>query len=398
MINAKLRYLCAVFFCLMLTGFQINSTAWFRLKLADVYRNNRQYKDAIRIYNKILRKDGVKKHLPEKLSARVSFDLARLYSGLELKNMAIESYARVFAKYADIDVDTHHNGSDLDKDKLLAIGLLEGGRFESAIKELQRLEGRYPDFQDAQKYITTARDLEKSGFTDNENFYFSIGDAYIQNKLFKEARAFYTKRVLDYGIPPMDVLGYLDRKYRDEGGIKEKVWGSHIYVILEDFETIEPQLSVWIRGSRPKVNSHRVTNECAYGGYYSEYLDLTYYAKGPEYWQRTAHVPLYNTKLKLGVRLYVKSAEPSAHTLLFDILYPKQGITGAFPDSEIRDAGGGWQEYRSRDLAASAKSIAQAHNWKTEDMFMDKVVLDTQGISNKFYVDNIELYIIGQSG
>src|SRR3989338_4550368 len=133
------RNVLACFFCIALIGLHINSTAWFRGKLAVYHENRGEVVRAIRLYNKILRRETVKKRLKDEVFAKTCFDLANLYGKLGLTNSAIESYARGSHRFPQIDPDRYYTKTDYARDKLLTIGLLEGGRHEQAIDEFQKL-------------------------------------------------------------------------------------------------------------------------------------------------------------------------------------------------------------------------------------------------------------------
>lgn len=399
MTGAGLRYFSIALFCVILAGLQVNSSAQFRIRRAACYEDNRLYDDAIKTYIKILRKDSVKKDLSPKLFAKVHFDLASLYAEKALSDVAIESYAAGSARYPDIGLMGHAGEADLAKDRLAAIGLLEGGRFDLAVKEFRRLKEQYPYFQDSERYIATASSLSKQGMIiGDKNFFFSIGDAYIQNQLYEEARAFYTKRILDYGVAPIETLKYLREKYSDDDDtdIKRKVWGDNIFVTLEDFETMSPRLARWLCSSFSVINGHYITKDAAYKGSRSEFLDITYTKGGFDYWAKNTNLPMDTADLKLGVRLFVKSDPPSPQYLACDFVYPSQKNTGTSISFTKQDVGNGWKEFKMEDLQGTARGIAArpGYIWDTKRMFMGKIVFaNEKGISCKVYVDNIELYL-----
>lgn len=365
------------------------------MRLADYYIKNCQHINAIKLYNKILRKNSVRKNLKERNFAKINFDLGYLYSQLNFINPAIESYARGSAKFAIVGIDHYYRRDDLEKDKLLAIGFLEAGRWDIAIEEFKKLKQLYPQFLEVEKYIKTAMNLkEKNSRRDDRNFYFMVGEAYIQNQLFNEAKVFFTKRILDYGFHPLEVLNYLNQAYSQNREIREKVWGDNIYVTLEDFETIEPQLSKWVGNAKSKVNSHHITTDAAYKGIHSEFLDITYTKAGFDYWTKPVDMLLTNPNLVLAVRMFIKSEELFKGCLEINISYPKQGTSGIWQADVKENTAGGWEECRIDNLSEKAKTIASRFNWNTSEMKLDRIIIDTAGVSNKFYIDEIELYLV----
>ncbi|MDP2913457.1 MAG: hypothetical protein Q8N91_05560 [Candidatus Omnitrophota bacterium] len=389
--------------CCLLIGFyifaaaalHISSTASFRFRLADYYKCNGQYGKAIRIYDKILRKDSVKRILSESALVRANFEIGLLAAKFDFMNLAIESYARGGAGFEFPDLKRHYTGKDLSHEKLPAIGLLEAGRFEPAIKEFRKLAGLYPDFRDAGKYINAADDMQRQNIrAGRENFYFNLGDTYVENGLFKDARAFFTKRILDYGVSPMDVLRYLNKKYSRNKEIVSEIWGDNIYVVLEDFETNQPQFKRYMSNAKVKINEHFIMKDFAYEGNRSEFLDMTYSKEGYDYWSKEVIIPINAPDLNLGLRLFVKGDNLSGRQLLFWVVYKKQGLTGICnPPFTRLDAGNGWTEWRINNLSESARAIASRNNWNSDGMMMEKIIIDMQGCSGKFYIDEIQLIL-----
>ena len=387
-------YIFLGIFCAALIGLQINSTARFRMKLADYYRSKGHYAKTIELYNKILTKNNVKRSVGRKTFSKICLDSGYLYAKLDLTNLAIESYAGVIAELP-VEIGHYYLKNDLAKDKLLAIGLLEAGRWNAAIEEFRRLRRLYPQFQNMEKYINTAIALKKEDpALEVKSPLFLIGDAYIQNQLFDEAKAFFSKRILDYGMEPVEVLRYLQKKYAGNREVKQKVWGDDIYVILENFEALKPQLSRWLMSSADTTAvNHYITKEDAFEGAHSEFLDVAYTGEGNDRWVKITKIPLGGTGLNLGIRLYTKSSRPSSHNLMFNVIFPKQGGSGIFAASLRQDIGNGWEELRMENLLETAKGIASRFKWDAEGVMIDRIILDTGGINDKFYIDNLELYI-----
>jgi len=362
MINSRRSfYISAVIACLIFAGLQFSSTAWFREKLAGCYEARQEYTKAIQLYNRILVKDGVKRRIDGEDLARIYLSMGSLYAGLDLRNLAIESYTK--AVLSSPEITQYPKSADPAGNKLLVIGMLEAEGLKKA-------------------------DAEESS-TDE---LFLIGDTYIENGLFGEARAFFTKRILDYGAGPVDVLAYLHRRYGRDKRIRERVWGKDIYVALEDFERIEPGLGMWDDNSG--FDDHRITKEIAYKGRYSEFLAITSFGQNRDWWAKSVKIPLDDKDLELGIRFFIKSPRPDMNKLHFNTVYPEQKETGLYSGSIRRDIGEGWEEYRIDDISMIAGSIAQDYNWDPKGMYVDKIVVDTRGHSNRFYVDSIELYVV----
>lgn len=392
------RYIFIALFFFSLVFLQAMSAFSFRMRLADYYIGKNQDEKAMQVYGKILRKDLVKKRLSAEEFADVNFDLGRLAAKLDFTNLAVEAYARGSARFSGSDYRKYYDRKNLNRDKMLATGLLEAGRLELAAGEFQRLGEIYPDFRDAGKYIDVTLDLRRQKApAGNENFYFNLGDSYIANGLFKEARAFFTKRILDYGVGAMEVLKYLNGKYSRDADIRAKVWGDNIYAVLEDFETGEPQFKRYLSNAAAKINKHCITKEAAREGKRSELLDIVYSKEGYDYWVKDVKIPLKRTDSRLGLRLFIKSDNRSANeALLFWVVYREQALTGiCAPAYARRDLGNGWEEWRIDGLSESAKLLAAKRNWSQDGMVMEKVIVDIHGVSGRFYFDEIELFLAG---
>lgn len=390
------RYAVVLILALVLIILHTLSTASFRFKIADYYRCRNQYAKAIGVYSKILRKDLVKPELSKQKTAQANFGLGYLAAKLDFRNVAIEAYTRGYSKLSEKDLGEYYFRESLDCDKLAAIGLLEAGKFEAAVKEFRELAEIYPDFHDAARYIDTASDLRGRNITPGaENFYFDLGDGYIKNRLFKEARGFFTKRILDYAVSPLDTLRYLDKKYSRDAGTVSRVWGDNIYVILDDFENINTRLKRYLSNSAAKVNRHYIMKGAGARGGRSEFLDITYSKKGYDYWSEDVSIPLSAPDLNLGIRLFIKSDNSSRQVPLFWISYGKEtGSTGVCNPSYTRsDLGNGWEEWRVNDLSESARNLGLKHKRDVNSMTLEKVIVDIQGASGEFYLDEIELFL-----
>lgn len=403
--NKKFRYISFGIFCVTLIGLQINSAVWFRMKLADYYKSNCEYVKAIKLYDKILRRNSVKGSLDSRTFSEINFDLGYLYRKLNLSNLAIESYTAGSEKFI-IDIkDSYYVTGDLEKDKLPALGLLEAAKWNRAIKEFQRLKQFHPNsYGIIDRYIKAVTILKNEGLTPAvKDFYFKIGDAYIQSRLFNEAKSFFTKRILDYGIEPVPVLAYLQKKYGNNTQVVKDVWGDDIYVTLEDFETVRPRLNKWVSNIWGKVYNHCITDEAAYKGYRSEFFDISYTGvyKGTDrsyggdyyYLVKIVNIPLQHKALNLGLRLFIKNNRPYKNNLCFNTLYTAAGESGICGASSRKEMGNDWWQYKIEGLFKIAKFVAADRRWDIDRMVIDKVMVDTKGICGIFFIDEIELYL-----
>lgn len=87
----KIRFIFVILFLIFLFGMYINSTTFFRLKLADHYVKTQNYEKVITTYKKILRKETLStKHQTLNIEqiSDISFSLANL---LFSKNRLTES-------------------------------------------------------------------------------------------------------------------------------------------------------------------------------------------------------------------------------------------------------------------------------------------------------------------
>jgi len=368
----------------ILAALCMNGSDHFRMKMADHYIKAAEYKKALHLYAKVLRREEIKHHLSNATSCEISFKSGYLYSKIDMPNAVIESYARGAIASSGPDLNKYRSGESLRKDKLLAIGLLEGGRYQDAAGEFQKLKALYPDFHDADRYISAARALEeRKAAPGNENFYFSIGEEYIRHRLFGEAREFYTKRILHYGIFPLRVLRHLRDTYSADVDVRGKVWGSNIYVTLEDFESAEYE---------PSTN--------IYEGHRSKVLDIPHNkVHGLSVFEKVIEVP-FDKDLNAGIRLFVKCDDPSVRIILgVEATYLKARTSGISLHSVQEDAGGGWAVHKIRSLFEVAQGMAgePRNNWSMENAFINKCSLviwaDSAVRSDKFYVDEIQLYL-----
>ncbi len=381
--------------CLIVPALYLDSAIWFRLKRANFYQKKQEYSRAIEIYRKILRKDSLVKKIDLRTFFKINFSLGYLYADLDLDNLSIEHYAKGAMRFLPNNIDGYYRHNDLDKDKLLAIGLIEAGCFKEAKREFEKLGQLYPNFKIAQNYINLIRNLEKNNIiATDDNFLFLIGDYYIKSGLFQEARDFFTKRIIDYGRDYLKVLTYLNTNYAQDKEIIKRVWGENIYVSLEDFEDLYPKFVPWLADTKERLRRHLITNETAYQGSYSELLDLTSSLEGANYWVRPIMIKFDESDFKLGIRIFKKGPSDVKSTLRLGLVYPKEDKSGIYPTAKIKDRGDGWQEYTIENLYENLKTRdAKIFGWDTEGFYIDKIIWDTQGAGGTIYLDSIELFI-----
>ena len=387
------RLICFIF-VLLLIILKINSSAWFRAKLADYQKSKEQYVKAAELYNQILTKNSIKNHLSKKKLANINFSLGDVCAKSDLRNLAIESYARGCSELRDNELDAYRNAKQLEEKKLFAVGLLEAGRLNEATNEFKRLKQLDDRFVDTEKYVNVATSLENQAARYPEKaFYFLLGDAYIKSELFTEARAFFAKRILDYGIAPLEVMEYLHSSYYDKTKIVEKVWGDNIYVTLEDFETLEPKLYQWYTHIESEIIEHAICMESAYRGKRSKVFNIKYFEKGSDWWVQVVNIPLDFKNFKLGIRLFIFTEEQSSYYLYVNINFPEAGVDGTYTVYDNRLVLNGWHEYSIKDIANGATSIAQPRGWDQGGAVINKIIIDTRGQNGKFYIDEIDLFL-----
>lgn len=381
--------------CLVASALYLNSTIWFRLKSADFYKKKQEYLRAIELYEKILRRDSLVKKMDARTFFKINFSLGYLYAGFNLNNLSIEHYAKGAMKLLTDNIDGYYRRNDLDKDKLLAIGLLEAGYFKEAKREFEKLEQLYPDFKMAKKYINLVSNLGKNNVITTDNrFLFLIGDNYIKDGFYQDAREFFTKRIIDYGIDYLKALTYLDNHYSQDKEIIERVWGENIYISLEDFEDLYVKFVPWLTGAKEKLKRHLITNETFYQGSYSELLDLASSSEGASYWVRPIMIKFDKSDFKLGIRIFKKGLPNVKSTLRLGLVYPKEDKSGIYPTARIKDKGDDWQEYAIEDLYENLRiRDSKIFGWDTKGFYIDKIIWDTQGAGGTIYLDSIELFI-----
>lgn len=394
--NARIA---AVFLALLCSYLYLNSATLFRFKMASFYVQKKNYIRAISIYSKIIRKESLKtssrEYMPGPLS-RAIFMRGSTYSISNMSNKAIEEFIKAINSYPGLSKILLAYAKLPREYLTLGTAFLEIGSWDLAIQSFSQCPNCAEYKAEISQFISIAEKIKSKSITRNlgDDLYLSIGGAYIENKMWDTARAFFTKRALTR-IAPIKVLEYLDRKYNhnDAAEIKQKTWGKNIYVSLEDFEVAENQLYPWPGGdTKPVVNRHKISSIYASKGNCAELIDLTYKRGGDDYWAKVVNLPV-STSLRLGIRLFIKSQKPFGGYMTAHVDYPKQKMGSTWYSDRFEMTKDGWQVRFIDNFCQQALSNGYANGWNTDEAKIDGIIIDTKGISNKIYVDEIELYI-----
>ncbi len=378
------RWIVLFIFCPILGALYLNSTTWFRLKLADYYMRTQNYDKAVFIYKKALRKENF--NLGYNAKVKVNF------IELQLRDAYLKSAVYHFNEgnlyLKDLDPET-----------------LNLPFFDKTMQEYIKITKLYEDYKKIFTFIPEViknkwdKIIKESHETKMESC-FAFGEQYVKKGMWQAAKTFYTKTIIKY-LNPAVVLERLDTLYNidERSDIKEKIWGDEIFVTLEDFEdTTMPVLDPWItRVLKLTVNSHIIAKNISHTGRRSEYFDLTYAkhdTQNYDYWVKPLNLPLNNPKLVLGIRVFIKSEKPFGGRLKINITYPKAGGKSPFLEADTKkNLPDGWEEQSMDNLFEKAKTVALENNWNINGMRIENIAIDTHGFSNKFYIDDIELYL-----
>ena len=110
--------------------------------------------------------------------------------------------------------------------------------------------------------------------------------------------------------------------------------------------------------------------------------------------KRKFGIPLDTFVSPLGIRLFIKPENPFRGILRITVRCSKQKKEIALAVDTKAVINQGWQIQQINDLFKKARDVALLKGWDTSEMFIDRVILDTRGVSNYFYVDEIELYLL----
>lgn len=221
-INKKTKVKIIFLFVLMifLCWLQINSTVFFRLKLANYYEENKNYKKAIAIYNKVLRKDkiyGSNHHLTTEDIAAVRFKLANLL----LQNNNLKDSVQVISTMVEenplYDKNEFLKLANTIYYKKFSLILLKNKLYDIAIKQMEKalqLNDRdvighyqlgliYQKFKFEEKADQQfKKSIELSVKTDDKlpdyllsDVYCKLAEKFIRKSSFDQAEAFYKKAI-----------------------------------------------------------------------------------------------------------------------------------------------------------------------------------------------------------
>jgi tetratricopeptide (TPR) repeat protein len=354
------------------------------LKLAEYYINTQDYDKAIIIYKKALRK--------EKLNP-----IYRILDFLEISkvNLVEPLFVAACLKSAKYHFRQARHYVDVNTitSQLFDMSMTEYGLIDKLYREYQET------FASGTKDNKEWSELLKKVKDEKIQTCFAFGEGYVKKKMWKEARNYYTREILKY-LNPIVVLEQAGKLYNTDSqfDIKRKIWGEDIFVVLEDFEdSTNPVLIEWTMDAAPLINAHTISNEASHKGSRSEYLDLSYshQRRVYDYWMKPVNLPLSNSGLSSGIRLFIKSSRPFQGNLGMSITYLKEEQTAIWKSDVTysQQDEKGWEIRKIEDLYDKATSLGLDRNWNITEMVIDSIIIDTKGISAKFYVDDIELYL-----
>lgn len=371
---------CAVFL-------QFRSLPAQRVRQARSLASTGRIDQAIRVYESVLRKQSVV-HSPNKdLVVYARLRLAELFDKKGMRSRAMQEYYRCVIAVPEARRQTMLRPQTPDERRDFAMTILEERPGKQALEYLESLNDFGADWG-------VYREIAGTVSMDPDMYYYALGSAYIERQLFEEARIYLTSRILRY-VHPLSVLRYCFGKYAgaDSDLIIEKVWGRGIYVTLENFEHgAYPVLSHWVSRSPPirfaqgfEINGFRGV---------SEYLDTDYsVSHGYDLWVVLANVLLGETGCDVGVRLYCSSDSIS---LRANVIYPAENRSVLLNGGSVKRIDDGWFEYSIGSLRKLARDAACSNSWKTDRMYLDKIVIDTMGRSGRIVIDEIELFVYAQ--
>ena len=224
----------------------------------------------------------------------------------------------------------------------------------------------------------------------------AFGEQFVQQKDWQAAKIFYTKKILKY-LNPAEGLEALGRFYNtdEKAEIKQKIWGKDIFVVLEDFEdSSKPVFINWAGHPSIKVKAHKISKQVSRTENCSEFFDLYYFKGGWNYWAKDVYIPLSETALPMGVRVFVKSQKPFKGCLKLSIHHEKEGKDGIYQNDIKKDVGDGWQMRWVDNLFKEAKISSQMDKCSIDNISINAIIISPESDSNQFYVDDIELYLI----
>ncbi len=346
--NKNISYLIKIssitFFILFLLIVYLNSTNWFRMVYADIYIGHSDYARAISIYKKILRKSSVGTSSERSGLSFIYYKLGNLYSKLNETNMAILNYSKT---------DQMSSGENIS----FAMGALESGKWKDALRVFTELKSNSKSTGFYEKYMVAAEGLMKTRESSgSDSFYFAIGDAYIENKLFDEAKEFFTRRILLYEIDPINVLAYVYKRYDNDTDIKRRVWGNSFYVTLEQSKG-DPLNT---------LSSYIISN-----------LIIT---------------PM---QFSYGIRAFIVEPEKKEGIFQVNIVYPnhKSAAGGPIVAESQSKAVGEYSIYRVNELYAEALAISQYYGYDSTLMRIFSFEFKNPNKNPRYGIKTIQLFI-----
>lgn len=368
-----LIFVSGLLFCLWL-----ESTSWFRLERLEFDIRNHNY-DHVDLVTQILRKEKAVGAPESKLSSlNAKFTNVFVQAALETK----------------LRTTNHLQSSHWSWDS-----------FHSAMAEYEKILAVDRDYRILAKAVSLTvgkewEDALRRSMDEKRKICLRMAGQLIREEKWGQARDFTTKKILKY-LNPVEVLELLNVEFNapSASGIREKIWGDAIYVVLEDFEdTDKPVLSGWSFHAFAEKIIHKISKDVFHKGSRSEYFDLTYRGEGWDYWIKDVDIPLSGKALPVGIRIFIKSEKPFQGALHLATRHGKdQDKEGIWQTDQAKDAGRGWQMRWIGDLFAVAQTQAK-HTDSPDLACATKVIVNTRCDSNQFYVDDIELFLFPPQG
>jgi len=368
--NSK-RFLIIVVFAFALGSLCLNSSTWFRLKLARFYEKRRSELDEMRVYKKIVRKGMVtnSRYKSKKVESTL---LALIIKNINRDLKACDWYLK------------NNKGKIED--------------FEKGMDAYAKVEQVYVEYSPIFSKLSPAIWNGVGVKIKNNKFKFCILYAkyYIEKEEWVKAREFHTKELVKYYEPERLLISLADIfNLPNNSEIKKKIWGDEVYVSLNDLDIKEaPILNFWTGNTESKVNFHGLTDKESYRGNISENLKIVYTKAGYDYWAFFIDIPLGAQMGNVGLRTYLKGEDGFKGALVVNINYPLAKRSGVLRSDRVKVLNNNWQEAIITDIYKKAKSMADQMGWSIQDMYIDRVGIDTAGYSGNIYIDDFELFTI----